>query len=385
MFGLAKRKPEEPTELERLSKDPAEDYVRLSPTRPPALFWVGVAVGVFSVVSYFIPGVPKHLSKDTDYIFVFLMVITFFHLLIRGSACFVLNSLVECSLGSIRFRNQTAYTTVKHRDAEFGKGLLLQDSVQSNRNIKLKKFGQGKILLPYGVLLLAELCRRGAAVHVPGFGDELLGVSHAKQTIDPFVRQRALAWGSSAILLIFGIIGSIWISYLPRSYLVPLLIIFVLTSAVAASMVSVWLLESNGSFLHSIQVSDREVTIERFGKQPLHLEFTELKSLEVAAENKGVLGDRISIKAVTHYGRTYVLLNNAKALGFGFLNLLEAAKQKGINIRYLHLQAKEDEPRLALELNPIRVGSAGGAFGDNRTHLDGPNMSKTPAELSEEV
>lgn len=35
MFGLAKKKPEELSELARLAKDPAEDYLRLSPTRPP--------------------------------------------------------------------------------------------------------------------------------------------------------------------------------------------------------------------------------------------------------------------------------------------------------------------------------------------------------------
>lgn len=240
---------------------------------------------------------------------------------------------------------------VKHPDAEFGKGLLLQDSMQSNRNIKLKKFGHGNILFPFGVLLLAELCSRGAEVQVPGFGDEPVVVSQDKQTIDPFAKHRALAWVSSASLLIMGIIASILTSYLPRSYLAPLLIVFVLTSVVAALMVSIWILELKGSFLHSILTTDQEVAIERFGKQPLHLAFAEMKSLEIAVRNMGVLGDRVSIKAVTHYGRTYVLLNKGKALRFGFLNFLEAAKQKGINIRYLHLQPKVEEPSLALEVN----------------------------------
>ncbi len=384
MFWPGKKKPEEPTELQRLAKDPAEDYVRLSPTRPPALFWVYLVVAVLSIVSGFIPGAPKHLSSDINILSGCLMMVVLVGLF-RGSACFVMNSLFECYQGSRRFRNQTADTTVKHPDAEFGKGLLLQDSVQSSRNIKLEKIGHGKLLFPFGVLLLAELCRRGAAVQVPGFGDEAVVVSHAKQTIDPFVKQRVLTWVSSASLLIIGIIASIITGYLPRSYLVPLLIIFVLTSFVAALMVSVWLLESKGSFLHSIHISDREVTIERFGKRPLQVEFVELKSFEVVAENKGLLGDRISIKAVTHYGRTYVLLDKGKALGFGFLNLFEVAKQKGINIRYLHLQAKVDEPRLALELNPISGSSSEGAIDHDRTHLDGPNMSKTTAELSEEV
>lgn len=352
MFGLAKRKPEELEELQRLAKDPAEDYIRLSSTQPPILFWVFVVVAVLTIVSGLIPGAPKHLSDDLNRLSGCFMVIQLLGIF-RGNACFVMNSLLECFQDSSLFRNQIVHTTVSHPDAEFRKGLLLQDSVLASRNIKLRKFGHGRILFPFGVVLLAELCKRGAAVQVPGFGDESLSVSLAKQTLDPFVKQRALAWVSSAILLIVGIIGSIWTDYLPRNYLVPLLIVFVLTSVVAALMVSVWMLESKGSFLNSIQATSQNVTIERFGKQPLHLAFAELKSLKVAVRNMGVLGDRVTITAVTHYGRTYVLLSRGTALGFGFLNLLEAAKQKGINIRYLHLQPKADKPRLALELNPI--------------------------------
>lgn len=352
MYRLAKREPEELEELQRLAKDPAEDPIRLSSTPFPALFWVFVVVAVLTIVSGLIPGAPKHLSDDLNILSGVLSVILLMGIF-RRNTCFVTNSLLECFQDSSLFRNQIVHITVSHPDAEFGKGLLLQDSVLASRNIKLRKFGHGRIIFPFGIVLLAELCKRGAAVQVPGFGDEELGVYHVKQTLDPFVKQRALVWLSSAVLLIVGIIGSIWTDYLPRNYLVPLLIVFVLTSVVAALMVSVWLLESKGSFLNSIQASPQNVSIERFGKPPLHLAFAELKSLEVAVRNMGVLGDKVTITAVTHYGRTYVLLNRGTALGFGLLNLLEAAKQKGINIRYLHLQPKADKPRLALELNPI--------------------------------
>lgn len=383
MFGLAKRKPEELDELEQLAKDPAERYIRFSSFRPPNLLVLAFATCAIQFGLFFLDGPPLFQSFGITALMI-LMPLNFLSFIYR-TTFLIMNSKIECHGIFSSFMADPSEASVSATNSSFQRGATVQKTDSLEEKITLRQLGKMQVLYPTGVLLLSELTERGARVDVPGFGGFEPFESSGTWTMDPLANDRLAASLTAAGLLIVWIVLSVTTNFVPRSSLGPLLLIFACVSIWAALEVGMKTLQAKENFLSRIEITSSEISVVRSWKEPLAIRFSDVRSIEVSVSYQELFFERVSVKVTTHYGRTYVLLNKGKALGCGFLHLLEAAKQKGINIRYLHLQAKVDEPRLALELNPISVGSSEGAFGNTRTHLDGPHMSKTTAELSEEI
>lgn len=351
MFGLANRKPEEQDALEQLAKDPAERYIRFSSFRPPNLLVLAFAACAIQFGLFFLDGPPLLQSFGSTALMT-LMLINFQSFIYR-TTCLIMNSRIECHGIFSSFMADPSEVIVSATNFFFVRGVALQKTDSPEEKITLRQLGKKQVLYPTGVLLLSELTERGARVDVPGFGGSAPFKSSGSWTMDPLANDRLAASLTTAGLLIVWIVLSVTTSFVPRSSLGPLLLIFGGVSIWAALEVGMKTLQAKANFLNRIEITSSEISVVTSWKEPIVIRFFDVRSIEVSVSYQELFFERVSVKVTTHYGRTFALLDKGKALGFGFLNLLEVAKQKGINIRYLHLQPKADKPRLALELNPI--------------------------------